>query len=103
MARTHPWKAKGALLDGRRIMYRYRDRTHRRPLARSDRPLRGVVLLAQLQQGGAEEKRQATHILQSVVYRDNEMVAALKVLAHASDEGVRSGAAKALAIMEHSS
>lgn len=60
-------------------------------------------VLAQLQQGSAEEKRQAAHILHSVIYWDNEMVTALKVLAHASDEGVRSGAAKALAIMERSS
>lgn len=60
-------------------------------------------VLAQLQQGGTEEKRQAAHILQSVVYRDDEMAAALKVLAHASNEGVRSEAAKALAIMERSS
>ena len=60
-------------------------------------------VLAQLQQGGVEEKRRATRILQSVVYCDTEMMAILKTLAHATDEGTRSGAAQALAIMESSS
>ena len=60
-------------------------------------------LLAQMQQGGIEEKRQATRILQSVVYRDTEMMAILKTLAHATDERICSGAAQALAIMESSS
>ena len=60
-------------------------------------------VLAQLQQGSVEEKRQAARNLQSVVFRDTEIMAVLKALARATDEGTRSGAAKALAIMESSS
>ena len=60
-------------------------------------------VLTQLQQGSIEEKRQATRILQSVVYRDTEVMAILKTLAHATDERTRSEAAQALAIMESNS
>ena len=59
-------------------------------------------VLTQLQQADIEEKRQATHILQSVVYRDTEIMALLKTLAHATDERIRSEVAQALAIMESS-
>ena len=60
-------------------------------------------ILAQLHQGGTAEKQQATHILQSVAYRDNEIVAALKALANTTDEAVRTGATKALEITERNS
>jgi hypothetical protein len=53
-------------------------------------------VLVQLRHGGAEEKRQATRILQSVVYRDDETLAALQALLRDTDERVRAGAAKAL-------
>jgi len=46
-----------------------------------------------LQQGSVEEKRQATRILQSVVYRDTEIMTVLKALAYATDERMRSEAA----------
>lgn len=57
-------------------------------------------VLAQLQQGGIQEQRQAMHILQSVVYRDDEMLAALRTLASSTDDSVRSGALQALEIVE---
>jgi hypothetical protein len=41
---------------------------------------RGYIL-AQLQQGGTDEQRQAASILQSVIYRDKEIVSALTALA----------------------
>ena len=53
-------------------------------------------VFAQLQQGGADEKRQAIRILQCVVYGDDEMVATLRTLEHDTDEDVRRSAAKAL-------
>lgn len=56
---------------------------------------RGYVL-AQLQQDGADEKRQAIRILQSVAYGDSEMVATLRTLEHDTDEEVRRNVAKAL-------
>lgn len=57
-------------------------------------------VLAQLQHGGTEEKLQATRILQSVVYSDDEIVAALKALECNIDEDVHAGAVKALEISE---
>jgi hypothetical protein len=60
-------------------------------------------LLAQLQQGSIEEKRQATRILQSVVFRDTEIMAVLKALARATNEGMCSEVAQALEIIESSS
>jgi hypothetical protein len=56
---------------------------------------RGYVL-AQLQQDGVDEKRQAIRILQSVAYGDSEMVATLRTLEHDTDEEVRRNVAKAL-------
>jgi len=56
---------------------------------------RGYVL-AQLQGGGDDEKWQATRILRNVVYRDDEIVAALEAVASAGNEDVRAEAAKAL-------
>ena len=53
-------------------------------------------VLAQLQHGGPEEKQQALRILQSVVYPDDEIVAALKALELDIDEEVRVGATRAL-------
>lgn len=53
-------------------------------------------LLTQLQQGVPDEKRQAASILQSIIYRDEEMVAALNALEQEPDEGVRAEAGKAL-------
>ena len=57
-------------------------------------------VLAQLQQGGIQEQGQAMHILLSIVYRDDEMMAALRMLASSADDDVRSGALKALEIVE---
>lgn len=57
-------------------------------------------LLTQLHEGATAEQQQATHILQSVSYQDNDIIAALKALAHATDDGVRTGATKALEITE---
>jgi hypothetical protein len=58
-------------------------------------------VLAQLQHAPMQEKRQALRILQSVVYRDNEIVIVLKTLVRDTDETVQAGAAKALEVLEH--
>jgi hypothetical protein len=60
-------------------------------------------LLAQLQHGKVDEQRQATGILQSILYRDEEIRAALTTLEQSPDAGVRSGAEKALEILRCSS
>lgn len=61
-------------------------------------------ILTQLQQGEALSQRQATRILANVIYPDDEMRITLSALVHASDEAVRTGAARALqAIERHSS
>ena len=57
-------------------------------------------VLTQLQHGETEEKLQAAHILQSVVYPDDEIVATLKALEHDTDDVVRAGATRALGISE---
>lgn len=59
-------------------------------------------MLTQLQHSRTEEKLQAARILQSVVYPNDEIVAALKALAYDIDEEVQAGAAKALEISERS-
>lgn len=44
-------------------------------------------MLAQLWQDGTTEKQQAARILQSLVYQDDEIIAALHELTHDRDEG----------------
>ncbi len=56
---------------------------------------RGYIL-AQLQQGGADAKCQASRILQSVTYGDSEMIATLRTLEHDTDEEVRRNVVKIL-------
>lgn len=62
-----------------------------------------AYVFAQLQQGGLTERRQAIHILQSVVYQDEEMLAALRALASSTDDVVRAGAVKALEVVARNS
>ncbi len=59
---------------------------------------RGYVL-AQLRGGGDDEKWQATRILRNVVYRDDELAAALEAVGSAGTDDVRAEAAKALEMM----
>lgn len=62
-----------------------------------------AFLLAQLRQGEVGEQQRAAGVLQSVVYRDEEMAAALAPLERSSDEGVRIAVGKALESLRHSS
>ena len=80
-----------------------KDREQLRSLCRDTLDLENEYLrlcrtsvLAELQQGGEDEKRQAIRILQSVAYGDDEMIATLRTLEHDTDEEVRRSAAKAL-------
>ena len=53
-------------------------------------------LLLQLLRGDPLEQQHVTRILQNVIYSDDQIMVALKALEHATDEGVRTGAVKAL-------
>lgn len=85
------------------------DRERLHGLCRETLPLENEYLrivhdyvLAQLQHGGVQEKRQVLRIMQSVLYQDNEIMATLETLTHDTDETVQTGAAKTLEIVEKS-
>jgi hypothetical protein len=59
-------------------------------------------ILTQLQRGEREEKAHAAHILKSIVYRDDELVATLQALIEEDDEEVRFCASQALEAVEQS-
>ena len=86
------------------------DRKRLRSLCRDVLPLENEYLrlcrdyvLVQLQQGGVEEHWQVTRILQSVVFQDDEIMSALQTLEHTTDEGLRTGATKALELARRNS
>lgn len=58
-------------------------------------------VLTQLQQEGLQEQKQATRLLQNVVYADDEIKTALGSLLHSTDETVQASAVKALELIEH--
>jgi hypothetical protein len=82
-----------------------RERLHelcRDTLALENEYLRLVhnYLLVQLQQGDEHGRQQALHILHSVIYQDNEIMAALETLTHNTDEAMQISTAKALEILK---